>query len=86
MDINQLEDMANDVLELFMINPTKMDTRLRESMFHIDYKMHQSIYLRMDLEIEVKGLCWMKCTEIHDYMKLWDELLLNKNFLKSANK
>lgn len=69
MDLNQLEGMDDDALELFMINPTKFISIRRDSMFHIDYKMHLSVDLSMDLEIEVEGPCSMKCIEIYDRMK-----------------
>lgn len=61
-----------------MINPTINATELKESMFHINYKMHQSTDLSMDIEIKAEGLCWMKCINIYDHMKQWDDLLLNK--------
>lgn len=49
IEINQLKKMANDTLEVFMIDYTKTTTKLKVSMFQIDYKMHQSIDLSMDL-------------------------------------
>ena len=55
MEINQLEEMANDALEVFMINPTRIVSRLRESMFQVDYKMHKLIDLSMDLENKSQG-------------------------------
>ena len=64
MEINQLEEINDDAFEVFMINPTKIDAGLRESMFHLNYKMHQSIDLSMDLEIKVEGFCSMNCTNI----------------------
>jgi hypothetical protein len=48
-------------------------------MFQIDYQMHQSTKLSMDLEVEVEGLCMMKCSKIYNHMKQWDELLLKKD-------
>lgn len=78
MEINQLEEMANYEIGVFIINPTKFFARIVESMFHIDYQMHQSTDLSMDLEIEVESLCMMKCIEIYNHMKQWDEILLNK--------
>ena len=52
MEINHLEEMDNDAMGVFTINPTKIATRIHESMFHIDCQIHQSTYLSMDLEIE----------------------------------
>ena len=79
MKINKLEEMANDEIGVCVIEPTKMFSRLRESLFHIDYQMHKSIYLSIDLEIKVEGLHVMKCTKIQDHMMQWDELLLKKD-------
>ena len=71
--------MENDTLKVFMINPAITVSRIRESKFHVDYKMHQSIDLRMDLEIKAKGSCSRNCTEIYNYMQQWDDILLKKH-------
>ena len=78
MKINQLDEMVNDEFEVLMINHTIIVSRLGESMLHINYKMNQSIYLSMDLEIKSKGLCSMKCITTYDCMKKWDDLILRK--------
>ena len=70
--------MENDALEVSMINTTRISSKLMESMFHIDDKMHQSIHLSMDVEIKADVFCLMKCTEIYNNMKRWDDLLLKK--------
>lgn len=38
--VNQLEEMDNDEIGVFVTNPTNISSRLRESMFHVDYQMH----------------------------------------------
>ena len=48
-------------------------------MFQIDYRMNQLVDVIIDLEIEAKGLCLMKCTKIYDRMKQWGDLILKKN-------
>ena len=49
--------MVDDAIVVCIINPTKVTSRIQESMFHLDYKMHQSIDMSMDLEVEVEVLC-----------------------------
>lgn len=78
MEINQLKEMVDDAFKVLMINPTKIIARIREFMFHIDYKIHQSIDLSMDLEIKAKGLFLKRYTEIYDRMKKWGDLFKNK--------
>lgn len=78
MEINQLGEMVVDAFELFMIDPTRVVFRPRETMFHIYNRMHQSFDVIMDLEIEAKGLCSMKCTEIYNQIKQWYDLFLKK--------
>ena len=78
VEIKQLEKIVNDAIGVFVVNPTKVAARLHESMFHLDYKMHQLTDMSMDLEVKVEGLCSMKCTKTNDRMKQWDDLLLNK--------
>ena len=70
MEINQLEEMVDDSIGVFLVNPTRVATKLHDSMFHLDYKMNQSIDVSVNLEVEAKGLCLIKCTEINNGMKL----------------
>lgn len=75
MEIDQQEGRAEDSLELFVVNPTKVVARLKESMFYIDYRLRKLEDWSMDLEIEAKGLCSMKCKKNYDNMNQWDEIL-----------
>lgn len=59
----------HDEIGIFVVNPTKVASRLHESMFHLDYKMHPLVDMSMDLEVRVEGLCSMRCMEINDRMK-----------------
>lgn len=77
--INQLKGVANDAFEKFIINTTRATSRIIESMFYINYIMHQTTDVSRDLEGKAKGLCSMKCVEIYDYVKLWDDLVIRKD-------
>ena len=78
MEINQLEGMDNNAFEVFIINLTRDASRIRESMFHIYYIMHESVDVSIDLEVKDEGLCLTKCDKTYNHMKLWDEILIKK--------
>ena len=66
--------MAEGTFQIFVVNPTIISTRPWESMFYIDYELHQSKDWGIYLEIKVEELCSMKLMKIHDHMEKWDEL------------
>lgn len=67
--------MDEDSLEIFVVNKTKVSTRLKESMLYTNYRLHQLEDWGMDLEIEAEGLCSIRCKTIYDWMNQWDEFL-----------
>lgn len=79
IESNRLEKMIDDAIKVDVVNPTKSDARLRESLFYLDYKMHRIVDMSMDLEIKAEGLCSMKCKEINDWMKQWDDIFHKKD-------
>ena len=78
MEINQLEEMVDDSIGVFVVNPTRVASKLHDSMFHLDYKLDQSIDVSVYLEVKAEGLCLIKCTKINNQMKQWDDVLLKK--------
>ena len=66
VELRNLEGMYDGILEIFLVDPTKVTTRLREFRLYMKYRSDQYLDWSTNLEVHVEGLCTLKVKEIHD--------------------
>ena len=73
IEINQLEGVANGLLNNFVVNLTRSIARFKDSMVYINYRLHQLVDWSLDFEVGAKVLCSLQWKEVHDRMHQWDQ-------------